>query len=57
MGEFLLWEPETPYLYQAQVALIYGGAVIDRAERAVRRRSFTEDTEPDEAGAAAACSD
>ena len=50
MGEFLLWEPETPYLYQAQVALIYGGAVIDRASAQFGMRSFTEDTEPDEAG-------
>lgn len=40
-----LWEPDTPYLYQAQVKVIYEDNVCDTAKQQFGMRSFWQDTE------------
>lgn len=40
-----LWEPDAPYLYQAQVKVIYDGRVSDTAKQQFGMRSFVQDVE------------
>ena len=40
-----LWEPDFPYLYEAQVSLSVGGTVKDTAVSVFGMRSFAEDME------------
>lgn len=40
-----LWDLETPYLYQAQVKVLYDGRVSDTAKQQFGMRSFVQDTE------------
>lgn len=40
-----LWEPDFPYLYEAQVSLSVGGSIQDTAVSAFGMRSFAEDME------------
>lgn len=39
------WDLETPYLYQAQVTVLYDGKVCDTIKQQFGMRSFTQDTE------------
>ena len=45
-----LWELDTPYLYQAQVKVIYDGSVADAAKQQFGMRSFRQDTEDEPKG-------
>lgn len=40
-----IWELETPYLYQAQVTVLYDGNVSDTAKQQFGMRTFFQDTE------------
>ena len=40
-----VWSPDTPYLYQIQVELLYSGEVVDRYEAHFGKRTFTQDLE------------
>ena len=45
-----LWELDTPYLYQAQVKVIYEGNVTDTTKQQFGMRSFRQDTEREPKG-------
>lgn len=43
--EVILWDLDTPYLYQVQVTLLHEGAVCDVKKQQFGMRSFVQDTE------------
>lgn len=43
-----LWEPQTPYLYQVQVELLYNGEVADTRKRQFGMREFCQDLDNEE---------
>ena len=45
MSDVRVWEPDSPYLYEAQITLSAGGAVCDVQTSAFGMRSFEQDTE------------
>ena len=45
MGDFRLWSPEKPYLYQAQVSVFVDEKLCDNAVQQFGMRSFTQDTD------------
>ncbi|MBQ7152938.1 MAG: glycoside hydrolase family 2, partial [Clostridia bacterium] len=44
MKDFRLWQPDAPYLYEAQAALVFDGQEKDTARRQFGMRSFRQDT-------------
>ena len=45
-----LWEPDSPWLYQVQIKVIYEGEVMDTAKQQFGMRSFVQDVESEPKG-------